>query len=168
MVTVVDDDPPALNLPASFEVDASSPTGATVTYSASATDLVNGSVAVSCTPASGSFFATGATTVNCTSSDGSGNSANGSFTVTVLSASSQIANTIADIIAGVYGNQGGFTSTLQSASNALESGNTNAACGSLGAFENQVQAKIGKTLTAAQGAELIAAANQMQAAAGCN
>jgi len=44
----------------------------------------------------------------------------------------------------------------------------NAACGSLGAYENQVQAKIWKSLTAAEGAALIAAANQMQAASGCN
>jgi len=49
----------------------------------------------------------------------------------------------------------------------LENGNVTAACGSLGAFENQVQAKIGKTLTAAEGAALITAANQMQAASGC-
>jgi HYR domain len=54
-----------------------------VTYTASATDLVDGSVAVTCTPPSGSTFAAGTTTVSCSASDSRGNNAAGSFTVTV-------------------------------------------------------------------------------------
>ena len=38
---------------------------------------------VTCTPPSGSIFAPGATTVNCSATDSHGNTASGSFTVTV-------------------------------------------------------------------------------------
>ncbi len=54
-----------------------------VTYGASATDNVDSSVSVSCSPASGSQFALGNTTVQCTASDSAGNTGNASFTVKV-------------------------------------------------------------------------------------
>ncbi|MEJ5224625.1 MAG: HYR domain-containing protein, partial [Anaerolineales bacterium] len=83
-VTVVDTTPPDLTLPDSFSVEATGPSGAEATYSVSASDLVDGSVAVSCTPASGSVFALGANTVSCAATDAAGNTANGSFTITVV------------------------------------------------------------------------------------
>ena len=52
-------------------------------YAASATDLVDGSVPVGCSPRSGSVFPAGTTTVTCTATDAHGNSTTGSFTVTV-------------------------------------------------------------------------------------
>lgn len=82
-VRVVDTTAPSLNLPRDFSVPGSD-SGAVVNFNANAHDLVDGNVAVSCTPASGSNFAAGATTVQCTSSDSRNNSASGSFTVTVL------------------------------------------------------------------------------------
>jgi hypothetical protein len=54
-----------------------------VSYSASAADLVDGTVTPSCAPASGSVFAVGSTTVTCTARDTRGNQSSGSFTVTV-------------------------------------------------------------------------------------
>jgi hypothetical protein len=54
-----------------------------VTFSATATDLVDGTDPVTCTPASGSTFAFGQTTVNCTVTDKHRNTTSGSFTVTV-------------------------------------------------------------------------------------
>jgi hypothetical protein len=57
--------------------------GTAVTYSATATDSVSGAVPVTCLPGSGSTFQIGATTVNCSASDQAGNSATGSFSVTV-------------------------------------------------------------------------------------
>ena len=83
-VTVVDTTPPILTLPASFSVEATGPSGAAATYSASASDLVDGSVAVTCSPASGSIFALGANAVSCSATDSAGNTANGSFTITVV------------------------------------------------------------------------------------
>jgi len=82
-VTVVDTTPPALTLPANITAEATSASGAVVTYTASATDLVDGSVAVTCTPASGSTFPLGTTTVQCSATDAHGNIGHGSFTVTV-------------------------------------------------------------------------------------
>ncbi|HET7696008.1 MAG TPA: HYR domain-containing protein [Vicinamibacterales bacterium] len=80
---VTDTAAPVLSLPSPIIVAATSPAGAVVTYSATATDVVDGSVPVVCAPASGLTFAVGVTTVTCTATDSSGNTASGSFTVTV-------------------------------------------------------------------------------------
>jgi hypothetical protein len=89
-ITVRDTTPPALSAPANMTVNATSPSGATVTYAPTATDLVDGSVPVTCTPASGSSFANGTTTVTCTAKDTRGNTASATFKVTVLSAAAQL------------------------------------------------------------------------------
>ncbi|HEV7572046.1 MAG TPA: HYR domain-containing protein [Thermoanaerobaculia bacterium] len=82
-VTVVDTTPPALSLPANITAEATGPSGAAVTYSATANDLVDGSRPVTCDHASGSTFPLGTTTVQCTATDTHNNTAHGSFTVTV-------------------------------------------------------------------------------------
>ena len=82
-VTVQDTTGPALSLPASIAVEATSLAGAVASYGASASDLVDGAVGVSCSPASGSTFPIGVTTVNCTAADSRANSSAGSFSVTV-------------------------------------------------------------------------------------
>ena len=83
-VTVIDTTPPSLTLPANITREATSPSGATATFSASATDLVDGSIGVTCTPPSGSTFALGTTTVTCTATDANHNTINGTFSVTVV------------------------------------------------------------------------------------
>ena len=82
-VTVEDTTGPELDLPANITTGATSAAGATVNYSATANDLVDGSVPVTCSPDSGSTFAPGTTTVNCSATDDAGNETTGSFTVTV-------------------------------------------------------------------------------------
>jgi hypothetical protein len=82
-IVVQDSTAPALTLPANITREATGPAGAVVNYTATAQDIVSGSVAPSCTPPSGSNFSIGTTTVNCSASDAAGNSAAGSFTVTV-------------------------------------------------------------------------------------
>ena len=82
-VTVTDTTPPVLHLPLNPHVEATSADGAIYTYEATATDLVDGPVAVSCTRASGAVFPLGATTVTCTAHDAHANSDAGAFTVTV-------------------------------------------------------------------------------------
>lgn len=82
-ITVADTTPPALNLPSAVTAEATSAAGAVVTYVATATDLVDGSVAISCVPASGSQFAFGTTIVQCTASDSNSNTATGTFQVRV-------------------------------------------------------------------------------------
>jgi hypothetical protein len=64
-------------------VEATSADGAVVTYQASATDLVDGAVPVTCTPGSGGAFRLGVTSVTCSAMDKAGNTTSGSFTVTV-------------------------------------------------------------------------------------
>jgi hypothetical protein len=82
-VTVRDTTPPVLHLPAPITVTADANCTAVVTYTATATDIVDVTDAVVCTPASGSTFVLGTTTVNCSSTDAHGNTATGTFTVTV-------------------------------------------------------------------------------------
>jgi HYR domain-containing protein len=82
-VTALDTTPPVLSLPANMTVAATSASGAVVNYSASASDAVDGSRPVTCSPASGSTFPVATTTVNCSATDTKGNAASGSFTVTV-------------------------------------------------------------------------------------
>ena len=59
-VTLIDTTAPVVTVPANATVEATSATGASFTFSATATDLVDGSVAASCTPASGATFPLGA------------------------------------------------------------------------------------------------------------
>jgi hypothetical protein len=54
-----------------------------VRYALSATDAVDGTVAVACTPRSGSFFKVGRTKVTCSATDSSGNTGRARFTITV-------------------------------------------------------------------------------------
>jgi len=92
VVHVLDTVGPVLTLPTNITEEAVGPSGNVVTYSASATDAVDGAVPVSCAPASGSMFPIAATTGNCSATDAHGNPANGSFSVT-------IADTTAPVIA---------------------------------------------------------------------
>ena len=96
-VTVADTTAPVLTLPAGPVVDATDSTGAVVTYAASARDAIEGSVPVTCTPASGTKFAVGTTTVTCTAKDSRGNTARGTFAVTVKSAGNQLDDLIRSI-----------------------------------------------------------------------
>ena len=83
-VTVQDTTPPTLTLPSPITAEATGASGAAVPYTASATDLVDSNRPVACVPASSATFPLGTTTVNCSASDTRGNSASGSFSVTVV------------------------------------------------------------------------------------
>ncbi|MGC2890035.1 MAG: HYR domain-containing protein [Candidatus Acidiferrum sp.] len=82
-ITIQDTTPPALTLPSNQTLEATGPTGAVANFTASATDIVDGTRPVVCAPASGSTFAIGTTTASCSSSDTHGNSSSGSFTIVV-------------------------------------------------------------------------------------
>ena len=82
-VTFIDTTPPVLTVPGNMSVSATNGSGAVVTFTATATDAVDPSPTVTCSPASGSTFPLGITTVNCTAKDASGNTSTKSFTVTV-------------------------------------------------------------------------------------
>ena len=95
-VTLGDTTPPVLSLPAGMTIEATSPAGAGVMYSFSASDP-SGVDSSSCTPASGSTFPFGSTTVSCTATDTFDNTANGSFTVTVTDTTPPVLTLPADI-----------------------------------------------------------------------
>ena len=78
-----DTTPPVVTVPANQQVTAQGPFGALVSYTASATDDIDGSVGVTCAPPPGSLFAHGATLVSCTATDAVGNVGSATFTVTV-------------------------------------------------------------------------------------
>jgi probable HAF family extracellular repeat protein len=88
VVHVVDTTGPTVHVPANMTVEATSASGATVEFTASAKDTVDPSPVVVCVPASGSLFAVGDTTVTCKATDGSGNTASASFAVHVTAYSS--------------------------------------------------------------------------------
>ena len=74
---------PTFTAPADISVPATSASGATVSFTATGSDLEDGPIAAVCSPASPSIFPLGTTTVNCTVTDVAGASVSGSFTVTV-------------------------------------------------------------------------------------
>ena len=165
LVFATDTIPPVLTLPSNMVLDPTSPAGAVVTYAASATDNVDGPVPVTCAPASGTQFPIGTTTVSCSASDSHGNAAAGSFTVTVRSASQIVSDLVNETDAAGF-QQG--THLLQNAQRSVNAPHTEAACGQLAAFVNQVQAQAGKQLTDAAASAWIASANAARAALGCN
>jgi len=76
--------PPALNVPQSpVEAEATSLSGASVSYTVSAIDNVDNPITPSCEPPSGSIFPIAKTLVTCTAKDSSDNSDFKTFTVTV-------------------------------------------------------------------------------------
>ena len=85
-IDVVDTTPPAISGLANQTVPLTSPAGTSVSWTASAVDLVDGAVPVVCTPPSGHTFPLGQTPVSCTATDAHTNGAAGSFLVTVTDA----------------------------------------------------------------------------------
>lgn len=83
-VTVRDTTPPTITVPADpLEAEATGPKGAAVSFSATASDAVDGAVPASCSPSSGQTFELGASSVTCTATDQSGNTSERSFNVVV-------------------------------------------------------------------------------------
>ena len=165
---------PTLSLPTSPPtVDATSPQGATVTYTATASlpDDPSSAPTLVCSPLSGSTFPIGTTTVTCTASDAASppDSTTGSFQVVVKGAAAQISDLIAlvDSFALPQGLQTSLDAKLQAALQAVNSGQTSAACNQLSAFINEVQSQAGKMLTPGQAQQLLAAATQIQAVLAC-
>jgi hypothetical protein len=159
-VTVRDTTPPMVSVPADIAVDATSPAGAAVTYVATATDLVDGTVIPKCSAVSGSTFPIGDTTVSCSAVDAHGNqSPPATFNVHVRSASEQAAN-LADAVIGV-GTGSSLFNQMVNVQTDISAGASSAAIADLKAFENHVRAQSGKSLPVATAEALISAAQRM-------
>lgn len=168
IVRVQDTTPPALTLSPNLTADATSTAGAIVSYAVSATDA-SGAATVSCTPVSGATFQIGATSVACQAVDAFGNTATGSFTVTVKGASAQI-NDLQRAVAGLDLQDGTETSVqakLSAALTALSATNLSDACGSLNALINQINAQAGKKISVGDAQILITTVQRIRSAAGC-
>ena len=120
-VTVLDGTAPVLTLPVNQIVEATSGVGAVVTFTATATDNATVSPTIVATPASGSTFPMGKTTVNVTATDAAGNSASGSFTVTVRDTTAPTL-TLPDgpLLAGVTSAQGAVVSFTVTAADVVD------------------------------------------------
>ena len=74
---------PTLDLPENMTPKATGPGGAVANFAPTASDLVDGSAPVTCSPASGGAFPVGETTVDCSAEHGAGNEAADGFEVGV-------------------------------------------------------------------------------------
>ncbi|HEY6022479.1 MAG TPA: HYR domain-containing protein, partial [Candidatus Paceibacterota bacterium] len=81
---VPDTTAPVVGVHGDVSVQTNNPSGATVAYGTPpATDDRDGSVAVTCTPPSGSLFPVGTTTVTCSATDAAGNTGHSTFNIGV-------------------------------------------------------------------------------------
>ena len=160
---------PTLNLPSPITVNATSPQGAVVSYTATATDGDGDTLVATCAPASGSTFPIGTTTVNCSASEPGSDTASGSFQVVVKGAAAQVTDLIS-LVNSFHlskGLQDSLDVKLNAALKAVNAGQTATACSDLSDFIGQAQSQSGKGLTVSQANQLIAAAKQVQAVLGC-
>ena len=167
-VTVADNEPPTLVVPADFVVNATSPVSAVVTYEVIARDNV-AVASVNCTPASGATFPLGTTKVTCMASDPSGNRASATFHVAVLSPQIQISN-LERTLTTLALSRGTITSLLTKLNDALaaaSAGDVATACASLQDFINETRAQAGKKIPISDANTLSAAAQRIRAVLGC-
>jgi hypothetical protein len=84
IVELLDDAGPDITTPDALTAEATSASGAMVTFQEStAVDSGTGLATLTCSHASGDTFALGTTTVSCTATDNAGNTSSASFTITV-------------------------------------------------------------------------------------
>lgn len=83
VVTVSDTTAPTVSVSGPSSVTTTEPAGVAVTYTATVSDDVDASPAMTCSPPSGTKFAVGTTTVSCSSTDAAGNTGTATLPVTV-------------------------------------------------------------------------------------
>lgn len=126
-VTVKDMTLPVITTPADLTVAPKTATGSPVTFTATATDDVDGTIAPGCVPASGATFPIGATTVTCTATDKAGNAASKSFKVTVSTPTGPTLTTPPDRTVGATGPTGDVVTYAATATDAID-GNVPVTC----------------------------------------
>jgi parallel beta-helix repeat protein len=163
----VDTTPPVITVPASITTDATSPGGANVTYSVSASDPDDAVASLNCVPPSGSKFPIGTTMVSCTATDTHGNSAQATFSVHAKGAAEQLSDLLGLVTSQDLGPGESLQDKLTSALAAVTAGDGASACSTLTAFVNEVNAQTGKSLTPTQALQLRSAAKRIEAVLAC-
>ena len=163
---VTDTARPSLTLPAAATTNATSSRGATIFFSAVATDDVQPTSLV-CAPGSGAQFPVGITTVTCTATDAASHSTSATFAISVLAASDQLALLRAAVIALHLDPsvQQGLVDKLDSAKGSILASQSTIACNQLNAFANQVKAQTKKAI--ADGTSLLNGQYEIEAALDC-
>jgi HYR domain len=119
-ITKHDQAPPVLALPESRTVEATGPLGAVATFTATASDAVDGDVAVSYSHSPGGVFPLGVTSVTVTATDLSGNTAAGSFTVTVEDTTAPALSAPADLTLEATGPAGAVATFAAAATDLVD------------------------------------------------
>ena len=115
---VQDTSAPAIDSHADVTEEATGPDGATVDYTdQDATDAVDDSVDVNCTPAPGSTFELGTTTVTCSATDAAGNSSQSTFKVTVEDTTAPTLDAHDDVSATATSSEGAVVNYTKPAAN---------------------------------------------------
>ena len=147
-------------------MNATRPAGAVVTYAATASDVVDGPIAPTCAPASGSTFPIGHTMVSCTAMDAHSNrSAPSFFDVFVNGAAAQL-DDVSDLIDSfnlTKKQEKKFKNELRDASKHLSKGQIKQTCHELDEFLKKVGKETGKRLTEDEARQLTDAARRIQA-----
>jgi hypothetical protein len=166
-VEVVDILPPVVSVPATINQDATGPSGASVSFTATATDDDRRIPAppVTCTSASGSTFAIGDTMVTCTATDSYGNVGRASFTVHVRGAAELFADAVA--ASRDVGPGNALLSAIERAEASFAAGNVAGSCKVLEDYLRLLQVYSGKQVAADLAAKLTADARRIQAVVGC-
>jgi hypothetical protein len=126
--TVRSNIPPVLFLPGPTEAEATGVGGASVNYTASATDVVDGIVDVTCAPASGVMFPLGTTTVQCSATDTSGNTSDATFVVTVVDTTAPVITPIPELTVEATGASGAIVTFASPMTSDAVDGVGRAAC----------------------------------------
>jgi hypothetical protein len=126
-VQVVDTTAPALTLPSTITQEATGPNGANVSFTATANDIVSGSVPVTCSPTSGSTFGLGITSVSCSATDAALNTAHGSFDIEVVDTTAPTLSLPSDIVKEATG-PSGAVATWTATANDLVNGSVPVTC----------------------------------------
>jgi hypothetical protein len=155
-----DKTPPDLYLPPSQVIDATSPAGAVLTYTAMAHDWRQGPVPLTASHGSGSTFPVGTTTVSCRAEDDAGNVAEENFTVRVKGADEQIADQIA-LLELAKLNNARLKDHLIAARSRLAEGDQAAARRHLEVFKGLVRDEKGEALSASISNKLLANAERI-------
>jgi hypothetical protein len=167
VVVVTDTTAPTLTVPGPITVDATSPAGAVVMYTATASDLVDGALAPSCSSPSGATFPIGTTTVSCTATDSHGNtSAASTFTVRVDGAAAQLADVLQ--VVQQWNVRGRSVAEKLSEVIAEITQRPRRTCDALGDFDRALRGSLGRRLTAEQLAWLRGQIDQIENVLGCS